>query len=121
MNYPSFDQPGPYSNNVSYPELPLYPGPPQMGVGPDIMPPMPMMGNMPVMNAGETICQFCGRKTLNMTRRSCGCTAITWGVGIFICFFPLFWLPCCIDSMRDLQFVCTNCGNVKSTVPASCC
>lgn len=120
MNYPSFDQPAAYSNNnISYPGMQMYPGPP-----PIQMQPVPFHHGAPpviINNMGGTKCQFCGGVTENVQRKSCGCVATTWGVGLFLFFFPLFWLPCCIDGCKDTQFVCSNCRNVKNTIPATCC
>lgn len=43
MNYPSFEHlhpaPGPYNNSVAYPEMAMYPGPPQIGINPVFMKP----------------------------------------------------------------------------------
>lgn len=118
MNRPNFDYTGPYSNNVSYPELSMYPPhPPPMMMNPILVDPSMVPMNV---NPAATNCQHCGRFTNNISRSACGCTALTWGLGLLLVFPPLFWLPCCVSSMRDTRFICSNCGNVKSVIPARC-
>lgn len=74
-------------------------------------------------NGGDdgTPCQFCGKNTDHITRRTVGCTAIAWGCCLFYFTGILCCLPCFMDGCKDIELVCIKCQNVKSEIPASCC
>lgn len=66
-------------------------------------------------------CRMCGYDGMSTWRQSAGCATYGWCVCLFCFFWPLFWVPFCMDSCYDTEVVCSRCGQVKTVIPADCC
>lgn len=62
-------------------------------------------------------CQFCNKETDNVQRSKIGCITIAWCCFLtFATAGTLFWIPFCVDSCKDTEFVCHGCGLVKTKI-----
>ena len=66
-------------------------------------------------------CRYCSGQTKNVLRRKAGCVTISWCICLLATTGLFFWLPFCCDGCKDTQFMCGQCGNIKSEIPANCC
>lgn len=66
-------------------------------------------------------CRMCGFDGMSTWRQSAGCATYSWCICLFCFFWPLFWLPFCMDSCYDTEVVCSRCGQMKANIPADCC
>lgn len=66
-------------------------------------------------------CRMCGFDGMSTWRQTAGCAAYSWCVCLLCFFWPLFWLPFCMDSCYDTEVICSRCGQVKGRIQADCC
>ncbi len=66
-------------------------------------------------------CPMCGFDGASTWRQKTGVVSWAWCICLFLFFWPLCWLPFCMDSCYDTQIVCNRCGQVKNTIQATCC
>lgn len=66
-------------------------------------------------------CRMCGFDGMSTWRQTAGCATYSWCVCLLCFFWPLFWLPFCMDSCYDTEVVCSRCGQVKGRIQADCC
>ncbi len=114
-----YQKPTPYTPNSGQ-----FMMPPQSPVV--IQPPAPIIVNGSptlVEVGGGAYCPDCGQKTNDTQRKTTGCKG--WVCILTLCILTggglLCFLPCCIDSCKDTEVVCSRCGHVKNTIPASIC
>ncbi|KAF4706601.1 hypothetical protein FOZ62_001516, partial [Perkinsus olseni] len=67
---------------------------------------MPSFGDDPV----RLTCPSCRCEVITSVKHNISCG--TWLAVLLVClvFWPLAWLPCCIDSCKQADHTCPNCG-----------
>mmetsp|Transcript_82457 Transcript_82457/g.229456 ORF Transcript_82457/g.229456 Transcript_82457/m.229456 type:complete len:148 (-) Transcript_82457:1162-1605(-) len=87
-------------------------------------------GHQDVMFSGSrrpvqlSMCPQCQKSHVRTSTRTYP-SALTWvGVAVAACvFFPLCWIPLVVDSMKQTDHFCQNCGKKIGTIKAleGCC
>ncbi|XP_071036304.1 lipopolysaccharide-induced tumor necrosis factor-alpha factor homolog [Parasteatoda tepidariorum] len=69
---------------------------------------------MPVTPFGpdpmQITCGNCHKAVVTTTVATNGACAWIAAIMVCICCCPLFWVPLCIDSCKDVQHQCPSCG-----------
>ena len=66
-------------------------------------------------------CVVCNNRTNNQIRSRVGKVTFAWCVFLFLLGGPvLAFLPCCCNDCKDKEFICGQCGNLKTKIEANC-
>ncbi|RWR99113.1 hypothetical protein B4U79_12956 [Dinothrombium tinctorium] len=110
MSENKFEPPPPYTSGP--------PNPPPPNPPPGFVPPQPPVAVVVTINLGPNparlTCPNCHRDIITATNTTAG--LLTWVLCGTLAFVGLFWGPCllpfCIDSCKDVEHSCPNCGTV---------
>lgn len=122
---PMYPPQGPgYQNYPNNPNPNYYNGPPPgRPVSPAYAPQQPpTVVYVQGFNASSGKCQYCNSNASVISRKRTGCAIWAWCTVLLLFTGICCWIPCCIDDCYDMEFICSNCNNVRGHVrsPMGC-